>query len=149
MRQIAITDLGHEKPTLLLTKQMKGSAAHRYAGHMIIENTLANVIDFFHMDALSAAVPMKVDVDLPLTLMASVLNRMLALRVKHGFEAAKARTIFAKIVQGCATVTITDQDIIVKLGRRAHHPYLMAAGYAQAQEPLPWLHNKVQRLSFA
>ena len=92
---------------------------------------------------------MKVDVDLPLTLMASVLNRMLALRVKHGFEAAKARTIFAKIVQGCATVTITDQDIIVKLGRRAHHPYLMAAGYAQAQEPLPWLHNKVQRLSFA
>ena len=106
-------------------------------------------IDFFHMDALRAAEPMKVDVDLPLTLMASVLYRMLALRVKHGFEAAKARTIFAKLVQGCATVTITDQDIIVKLGRRAHHPYLMAAGYAQAYEPLPWLLNKVHRLSFA
>ena len=57
MRQIAITDLGHEKPTLLLTKQMKGSAAHRYAGHMIIENTLADVIDFFHMDALSPPYP--------------------------------------------------------------------------------------------
>ncbi len=76
LRQIAITQLGHEKPTLLITNDMKTSAAKlidRYARRMIIENNLADAIDFFHMDALSAAVPKKVDVDLQLTLMASAL----------------------------------------------------------------------------
>ncbi len=72
-----------------------------------------------------------------------------ALRVEHGIETAKARTVFAKLVQGRAKVTITIQNIIVKLGRRANHPYLIAAGYPEAQEPLPRLHNKVLRLTFA
>ena len=55
LRQIAITDLGHDKPTLLLTNQMDVPPARlieRYARRMIIENTLADAIDFFHMDAL-------------------------------------------------------------------------------------------------
>ena len=74
IRQIAVTDLGHEKPTLLLTNQMHAPAARlidRYARRMVIENTIADAIDFFHMDALSAAVPMKIDLDVQLTLMAS------------------------------------------------------------------------------
>ena len=76
IRQIAVTDLGHEKPTLLLTNQMRPPAARlidRYARRMVIENTIADAIDFFHMDALSAAVPMKIDLDVQLTLMASSL----------------------------------------------------------------------------
>ena len=35
----------------------------------IIENTIEDGIDFFHMDALSSAVAMKVNFDLQLTLM--------------------------------------------------------------------------------
>ncbi|MDE0113341.1 MAG: hypothetical protein OXN84_13810 [Albidovulum sp.] len=63
IRQIAVADLGHEKPTLLLTNRTAtpaGRLVDRYARRMIIENA----IDFFHMDALSAAVPMKADVDI-------------------------------------------------------------------------------------
>ena len=61
IRQLAIADLGHEEPTLLLTNQ-EPVAPLRYARR--IEN--AEAIEF--MDALSAAVPMKIDVDLQLTL---------------------------------------------------------------------------------
>ena len=50
----------------------------RYA--LVIENTTADVIDF--MDALSAIVPMKIDLDLQITLMASAL----ILRVGEGLE---------------------------------------------------------------
>ena len=39
------------------------------------------MIDFFHMDALSSAVAMKVNCDLQLTLMASSLYRLLAVRI--------------------------------------------------------------------
>jgi hypothetical protein len=40
---------------------------------MIIENGIADGVDFFHMDALSSAVAMKINCDLQLTLMASSL----------------------------------------------------------------------------
>jgi len=71
VRQVIVTDLGHEEPTILLTNQLTRTAAHlvgRYAQRMIIENSIADGIDFFHMDALSSAVAMKVNCDLQLTL---------------------------------------------------------------------------------
>ncbi|PYV80959.1 MAG: hypothetical protein DMG05_30750, partial [Acidobacteria bacterium] len=48
IRQISITDLGHEEPTLMLTNQLRRSAAKligRYAQRMIIENNIADGID--------------------------------------------------------------------------------------------------------
>ena len=93
IRQITITDLGHEKRTLLITNQMDATASilvGRYALRMVIENTIADAIDFFHMDALSAAVPRKVQFDLQVTLMASTLYRILARRLGNGMEYARS-----------------------------------------------------------
>jgi hypothetical protein len=76
LRQLTITDLGHEEPTLLVTNQLTRSAPKlitRYAQRMVIENSIADGIELFHMDALSSAVAMKVNCDLQLTLMASSL----------------------------------------------------------------------------
>ena len=151
IRQIAITDLGHEKPTLLITNQTTAPARDlidRYARRMIIENTIADAIDFFHMDALSAAVPMKIDLDVQLTVMAGALYRILGKRVANRLETAKPRTIFRKLVQASATIDITDTEIVVSLGRRAHNPLLIAAGYAEIAEPVPWLDNRALRLRF-
>ena len=55
---------------------------------MLIENGIADGIDFFHMDALSSAVALKVNCDLQLTLMASSLYRLLGTRIGHGYETA-------------------------------------------------------------
>ncbi len=151
IRQLAVADLGHDKPTLLLTNQMDEHPARlidRYARRMVIENTIADAIDFFHMDALSAAVPMKVDFDLQLTLMASSLYRLLGVRVGNGFEIAKARTLFRKLVHTSASIEITASEIVVSLGRRANNPLLLAAGFADLRQPLPWLDNRVLRLRF-
>ncbi len=149
LRQIAILDLGHEKPTLLITNQMKTSAAKlidRYARRMIVENTIADAIDFFHMDALTSSVPLKVDMDLQLTLMASTLYRVLASRVGNGFETAKPRTIFRKLVQCKAKIEIQPNEIIVKLPRRSNNPYLLAAGYTQRKNPIQWLGQRKLRI---
>ena len=45
---------------------------------MIIENPIADAIDFFHVDAYSADVPMQVDVDIQPDPMDSSLYRILA-----------------------------------------------------------------------
>ena len=70
LRQIAIADLGHEKPTLLLTYHPDGEpAAHLVDRRMVIENCIQGSMDFFHLEALSTAVPLKIDVDLQFTLL--------------------------------------------------------------------------------
>jgi hypothetical protein len=151
IRQLTIADLGHEDPTLLLTNQLKRSARElirRYAQRMVIENNIADGIDFFHMDALSSAVAMKVDCDLQLTLMASSLYRLLGRRVGNGYETAKSRHLFRDLVDATAQVTITDQEIEVRFQKRAHNPLLLAAGFDKTNLPIPWLDGKRLRLVF-
>jgi hypothetical protein len=151
LRQLTVTELGHEEPTLLLTNQRNRSAAKligRYAQRMIIENGIADGIDFFHMDALSSAVAMKVDCDLQLTLMASSLYRLLGARIGNGYERAKSRHIFRDFVDATADVSIEEKAIVVRFQKRAHNPLLLAADFAKTDVPIPWLGNKHLRLAF-
>ena len=105
-------------------------------------------IDFFHLDALSSAVALKVNCDLLLTLMASSLYRLLAGRVGHGYEAAKSRHLFRDFVNATAAVRLTDEEIQVRFQRRAHNPLLIAAGFDQTDETIPWLNKKRLRFVF-
>jgi len=151
IRQLTIADLGHEDPTLLLTNQLNRSARdliRRYAQRMVIENSIADGIDFFHMDALSSAVAMKVDCDLQLTLMASSLYRLLGRRVGNGYETAKSRHLFRDLVEATAQVTVTAEGIEVRFQKRAHNPLLLAAGFDKTDLPIPWLGGKRLRLVF-
>jgi len=149
IRQLTITDLGHEEPTLLLTNQLRRTPAHlvgRYAQRMLIENNIADGIDFFHMDALSSAVAMKVNCDLQLTLMGSSLYRLLGARIGHGYERAESRHLFRDFIDATATIDIDAKHIHVHFQKRAHNPLLTAAGFASTDLPIPWLANK--RLAF-
>jgi transposase len=151
IRQIVIADLGHQEPTFLLTNQLRRSARKligRYAQRMVVENTIEDGIDFFHMDALSSAVAMKVNCDLQLTLMASSLYRLLALQIGEGYERAKSRKIFRDFVNATAHVSIQDREIIVRFQKRAHNPLLINAGFHQTHTTVPWLGRRSLRLVF-
>jgi len=151
IRQIVVTDLGHEEPTFVLTNQLRRSAVHligRYAQRMLIENGIADGVDFFHMDALSSAVAMKVSCDLQLTLMASSLYRLLGERIGNGYATARSQHIFRDFINAVAHVTIGERQITVRFQKRAHNPLLMAAGFAQTDTPVPWLGKKRLQLVF-
>jgi hypothetical protein len=151
LRQLTITDLGHEEPTLLLTNHLTQSPPRligRYAQRMLLENQIEDGIDFFHLDALSSAVALKVNCDLLLTLMASSLYRLLAGRVGHGYETAKSRHLFRDFVNASAVVRMTDEEIQVRFQRRAHNPLLIGAGFDQSDVAIPWLNKKRLRFVF-
>jgi transposase len=151
LRQLIITDLGHEQPTFLISNQLRRSAAKligRYAQRMLIENNIADGIDFFHMDALSSAVALKVNGDLQLTLMASSLYRLLACRLGNGYDKAKARHLFADFIDAAALIRISARAIEVRFQKRAHNPYLIAADFDKTDQVVPWLGNKRLRLLF-
>ena len=149
VRQIAVRDLGHDKPTLLITNQLDASPRElidRYARRMVIENAIADAIDFFHMDALSAVVPMKVDDDVQLTVIASSLYRILARRIGNRCETRKPAQLFRKFVNAAATADITESEIVASYGRRACNPFLAGAGLFETAERLPWLDGRTLRL---
>ena len=150
-RQLIVADLGHEDPTFLLTNQMRRSPAKlvgRYAQRMVIENGIADGIDFFHMDALSSAVPMKINCDLQLTLMASSLYRLLGAQIGNGYATARSRHIFRDFIDATGHVTLTEDEVIVRFQKRAHNPLLLAAGFADRHPPVPWLGHRRLRLLF-
>ncbi len=151
IRQISVIDLGHEEPTILLTNQLQRSASRlisRYAQRMIIENSLADGIEFFHMDALSSAVALKVNCDLQLTLMASSLYRMLGVRIGRGYQTAKSQHIFRDFIDATASVHITEDEVLVRFQKRAHNPLLIAAGFHETDIRVPWLGDKRLQLVF-
>ena len=100
------------------------------------------------MDALSSAVAMKVNCDLQLTLMASSLYRLLAVRVGNGYGAAKSRHLFRDLIDATADITIEEARVVVKFQKRAHNPLLIAAGFDRTDVVIPWLGGKRLRLVF-
>jgi len=152
LRQVTVIELGHEEPTVLLTNNVTVGAAAlvtRYAQRMLIENGISETIQFFHLDALSSMVGLKVDFDLQMTLMASALYRLMADRIGREYARAQAKQIFRNLLDLSATVTIDDTGVLVTLDQRAHNPYLVASQLADQPTPMPWLGGKLLRIRFA
>ena len=148
LRQLLIRDLGHEEPTVLLTNDLKSSLPTlitRYAQRMLIENGLADSVDFFHLDALSSAVALNVDFDVLLTLIGSGIYRLFA-RSLRGYERVRARQLFRRFLDTTARVTVSAAEITVRLPRRAHNPILLDAGLFGRAVAIPWWQGRRLRI---
>jgi hypothetical protein len=147
-RQLFVTDLGHEEPTILLTNQTGShkTLITRYARRMLIENSLSDAVRFFHMDALSSAVGLKVDFDMALLVIASGLYRLVARRMR-GYADAQARQIFRDLLDLPAEIEITEQEVRVQFHRRAHLPIVLASGLCDRAVPVPWWPDHHLRLT--
>jgi len=141
-RQFYVLDLGHDKPTILLTNEKRTAAKilTRYAQRMLVENAISDAVRFFHMDALSSVVGMKVDFDMALLTIASGLYRLLA-REMRGYTDSKARSIFRDLLDTPADVEITDGQVLVRFHRRAHLPIVTASGLLDRPVVVPWWDN--------
>lgn len=147
-RQIFVQDLGHDEPTIILTNEHYKPVKQvilRYAKRMLIENSISDAVRFFHMDALSSAVGMKVDFDMALLVIASGLYRSLSQRMR-GYAAAEARTLFRDIVDMPATVSTDSDTVTVQLHRRAHLPIVLASGLTETPVQVPWWNNRTLRI---
>ncbi len=148
-RQMFIEDLGHDEPTILLTNQHHAPAkalVTRYAQRMLIENALSDAVRFFHMNALSSAVGLKVDFDMALLVLASGLYRRLAQRMR-GYGDAQARQIFRDLIDMPADVEIGQKEVTVSFHRRAHLPIILASDLVEKPVTVPWWNGVTLRLT--
>jgi transposase len=151
VRQLIVTGLGHESPTFFLTNdrpqpQTARDVIQTYASRNHVENHLGEQITFFHLDCLCSDVRLNVDFDLTLTVLADLLYRRLAERLK-GFGRTSPSKLFRKFVDTPGDIKITAKEVVVCLSKRAHNPLLKEAGLTERTQPVPWLRGRSVRVA--
>jgi hypothetical protein len=149
-RQRIVTGLGHASPTCFLTndrpqRQTAREVLQTYASRNHVENRLGEQITFLHLDCLGSAVRLNVDFDLTLTVVADLLDRGVAERLK-GFAQASPQRWFRKYVETPGSVPITAEEIVVRLSKRSHNPLLREARLTQRTGAVPWLGGRTVRV---
>jgi hypothetical protein len=150
LRQIAIRNIGHDQPTLLITNDLTTPAKDlftRYAERMIIENELDADISGFGLNALSSGLPLNVDVDTTLTVLAGNCYRLLARKLPR-YELATPDRLWRHFLDDTGSVTIADDHVRVDLALRTYTPVLIDAGFPELDIPIPWWEGRTLRFGF-
>jgi len=151
IRQVAVTGLGREKPTLFLTNETGETARDliiRYAGRNRVEDGLGISVNFFHLDCLASEVRLNVDLDAVLTVLASGCYRWLGSRLR-GYEKAAPKQLYRRFVETLGTVHVEGEEILVRFERRSHTALIRQAALDHEAAPVPWLDGRRIRFAFA
>jgi hypothetical protein len=149
LRQLAVRGLGHDQPTLILTNNHTAKPAKlvdRYAQRMTIEQRLAEQIRSFHLDALSSAVALNVDLDTTLTVWAQAAYDALRRRLP-GYATATPDTIWRRFVSTSGHVTLGPTEVIARIAERTYSPVLRSADLPQVE--VPWWGGRWLRFEIA
>jgi hypothetical protein len=150
IRQLAVTGLGHDQPTLLITNRPALPARQviqSYARRMNIEQRLAEAISSFSLDALAGAVPLNVDLDVVLSVLAHTICAALRRRLP-GYGTATPDTLQRRFLNTGGIITSHRDQITVRLDRRTYSPVLRQASLPQTIT-VPWWEGRTLRYEYA
>jgi transposase len=149
VRQLVVTGLGRDAATVIITNDRTSTAKQlieRYARRMNIEQRLAESIRSFHTDALAGSVPLNVDLDVALTVLAGAVCAALRRRLT-GYHHATPDTLQRRFLSTTGTITTTSSDTItVNLDRRTYSPILRQADLPDTT--IPWWGNRTLHFEY-
>jgi transposase len=146
VRQLIITGLGRDAPTVIITNDHDLPAKtliEHYARRMTIEQRLAEIIQAFHADALSSTVNLNVDLDIMLCVLAQALTAALRTRLP-GYANVTPDVLQRRFLETPGKITTNNDTITVHLDRRAYAPVLRQADLPN-NTPIPWWGNRTLR----
>ena len=149
-RQIILKGNGHEKPAFLITNDFEKPAelvVSDYSCRWHVETGISEAVKFFHINALSSPILLKIHFDMVMTMIADTLYWRLAQNLR-GFEKCDANTIFRNFVRGQGNVCVNKEEITVVFPKRAHNPILRAVDWKQLPSSMPWLDDSRLILKF-
>ncbi|HEY0697137.1 MAG TPA: hypothetical protein VGD43_04935 [Micromonospora sp.] len=138
VRQLVVRGLGRDTATVIITNDRTSTVKQvieRYARRMNIEQRLAEAIRSFHLDALSGAVPLNVDLDVVLSVLAGAVCASLRRRLT-GYHDATPDTLQRRFLSTTGAVLNHGDTITVRLNRRTYSPVLRQADIPDTT--VPW-----------
>jgi len=150
VRQLAVAGLGHDEPTLLITNRDTLPAKQvieTYSRRMNIEQRLAEAIRSFGLDSLAGAVPLNVDLDVVLSVLAHTVCAALRRRLP-GYATATPDTLQRRFLTTGGHILMRRNQITVRLDRRAYSPVLRQADLPK-KITIPWLDDRTLHYEYA
>lgn len=150
VRQLIVTGLGHQAPTVIITNNDELTAKaliEHYARRMTIEERLAEIIRAFHADALSSTVNLNVDLDIMLCVLTQALIAALRQRLP-GYSTVSPDVLQRRFLETPGTITTTSDAVTVRLDRRTYTPVLRQADLPN-DTTVPWWGNRTLRYEYA
>jgi transposase len=143
-RQIIIKDHGRNKPIFILTNDKElplKDILEVYAKRWHVENTLAELVGFFNLNALSSPIMIRIHFDILWTIIANTLYHLFAQDLRR-FEKALAPTVFRNFIDMPGRVIYDGEKFLIKIRKRAHTPILKEVEHLQKPFQIPWLDGK-------
>jgi len=150
VRQVIVRGNGHEKPAFLVSNDFNAPVellVGNYARRWRVENGIAEAVKFFHLNALSSPILVKIHFDIALTMVADTLYTMLARKLR-GFEECDAPKLYRSFVRGKGIVEVRDGTVTVTYPKRAHNPILRGVPWDHLPQQLPGLAGAPLTLKF-
>ena len=144
LRQVAITGHGKIKPALIITNDFElklEEVVRKYSKRWLIEKTISEQIEFFHLNRVSSSMVIKVDFDLTMTITAHNLYRLLAMDLER-YSHMSDISIYEKFIMNSGEIEVVNKNIIVKLKKKKNLPLLLSVMKNFDSQQYSWTGNK-------
>jgi hypothetical protein len=144
IRQIAITGHGKIKPALVITNEFDlklEALIRKYSRRWLVEKSIAEQTEFFHLNNISSSMVIKVDFDLTMTILAHNLYRLFAMDLNRYSHLTDIR-LYEKFIANSGEITIADDKIEVKMKKKRDLPELLTIMSQYNNINISWLGNK-------
>ena len=144
LRQIAITGHGKIKPALIITNDFElkfEEVVRKYSRRWLIEKTISEQIEFFHLNRVSSSMVIKVDFDLAMTITAHNLYRLLAMDLER-YSHMSDISIYEKFIMNSGEIEVGNKTVSVKLKKKKNLPLLLSVMKNFDSQQYSWTGNK-------
>lgn len=143
IRQISITGHGKIKPATIITNDFDltiEQVVRKYARRWIIEKSISEQIEFFHLNSVSSSMVIKVDFDLTMSIVTHNLFRIFASdldRYKHIAD----QSVYEQFLDNAGDIKIEENKICVELKKKRTLPLILEKTNNFGQQKYDWLNN--------
>ncbi len=144
IRQTAITGHGKIKPALIISNDFElksDQIIRKYSRRWLVEKTISEQIEFFHLNLVSSSMVIKVDFDLTMTILAHNLYRLLADDLER-YSHFSDNSIYEKFIMNSGEVEVRDDDIKIKFKKKKNLPQLLSTMNNFIDQEYSWANNK-------
>lgn len=144
VRQICITGHGKIKPAIIITNDFEldtEKIIRKYTRRWLVEKTISEQIEFFHLNHISSSMVIKVDFDLTMSILAYNLYRIFALELDR-YEHLTAQSVYEKFILNAGDIKIDDSSITVNLKKKRNLPLILENMNKYENVKYDWLNGK-------
>jgi transposase len=143
IRQISITGHGKIKPATIISNDFDltiEQVIRKYARRWIVEKSISEQIEFFHLNSVSSSMVIKVDFDLTMSIVTHNLFRIFASDTDR-YQHIADQSVYDHFLDNAADIIIDENKISIDLKKKRMLPLILEKMNNFKELKFEWLNN--------